>query len=94
MAIIPPMAFVVIYGSKVVSRYAKSAQEHTAKANSVAEGAINAVPVVQAFGAIDVLANEHLRLMGPAVGDGVRKSIFGSLMLGAVFFIAYAILSW
>ena len=82
------MAIVVIYGTSVVSKYAQKAHSDSTKATSIAEGAIGAVQVVQAFGALDRLAEEHFRLMGLAVSNGIRRSIFGALMLGGVYFIA------
>ena len=82
------MAAVVIYGTTIVSKYAQRAQNDSAKAISIAEGAIGAVQVVQAFGALDKLAEEHLKLMGPAVSNGIWRSVCGALMLGAVYFVA------
>ena len=82
------MAVVVIYGTTIVSKYAQRAQSDSAKASRIAEGAIGAVQVVQAFGALDRLAEEHFQLMGPAVSNGIRKSVCGALMLGTVYFVA------
>lgn len=90
VAVIPPMAIVVIYGTTMLSKYAQRAQNESAKASSIAEGAIGAVQVVQAFGALDRLAEEHLKFMGPAVSNGIWKSVCGALMLGTVYFVAYA----
>lgn len=78
----------MIYGTTVVSKYAQLAQSESAKATSIAEGAIGAVQVVQAFGAIERLAEEHFKLMGPSVRAGIRKSIYGAIMLGTVYFVA------
>ncbi|KAI5788367.1 ABC transporter-like protein [Geopyxis carbonaria] len=88
--VVPAMFVVVTFGSKYVSRYAKEAQAHSEQATAVAEGAINAVQVVQAFGALERLADEHMAFMKPAVRKGVLKSISGAAMLGLVFFLAYA----
>lgn len=82
------MAVVVIYGSFLVSKFAKLAHDQNARATSVVEGAIKAVQVVQAFGALEVLAQQHLKLMGPAVRLGIHKAISGAAMLGMVYFIA------
>lgn len=81
--------FVVVYGgSRVVAKYAREAAEHSEKATGVAEGAITAVHVVQAFDAFDRLADEHLGYMAPAVRKGVKKAVSGAAMLGLVFFVA------
>ncbi|KAI5811593.1 ABC transporter-like protein [Peziza echinospora] len=89
-AIVPSMGFVIIFGTGTVSKFAKYAQESNAKAGAVAEGAIGAVQVVQAFGALNRLADEHLMLMHPAVRNGIKKSIYGAFMLGMVYFVAYS----
>lgn len=83
------MAFVVIYGTTIVSKYAQRAQNESSKASRIAEGAMNAIQVVQAFGALDQLAEEYFNLMGPAVSNGIKKSMSGALMLGTVYFVAY-----
>jgi ATP-binding cassette subfamily B (MDR/TAP) protein 1 len=81
--------FLVVYGgSKIVSKYAKRAVDYSEKATSVAEGAITAVQVVQAFGAANLLAGKHWELMGPAVACGVRRAVAGAAMLALVFFVA------
>ncbi|KAF8460845.1 ABC transporter type 1, transmembrane domain-containing protein [Kalaharituber pfeilii] len=90
VAVIPPMGCVIIFGTAIVSKCAQLAQNDSAKANDVAEGAINAVQVVQAFGVLERLAEEHLRLIRPAVKNGIKKSIYGAAMLGVVYFVAYA----
>lgn len=86
--VVPAMFIVVYGGSKIVSKYAREATEHSEKAASVAEGAITAVQVVQAFDALDRLADEHLDYMKPAVAKGVKKAVSGAAMLGLVFFVA------
>ncbi|KAL7274507.1 hypothetical protein RUND412_002589 [Rhizina undulata] len=89
-AVVPAMFVVITYGSKITAKYAKEAKEYSERANSVAEGAINAVEVVQAFNALDTLAEEHLGYMKPAVVQGVKKALSGAAMLGLVYFVAYA----
>lgn len=88
VAVIPAMALVVCIGSSVVSKYAKSATEASQKGSAVAEGAITAVRVVQAFGALDRLTHEYLGFLGDAVRLGIIKSIAGAVMLGSVYFVA------
>lgn len=86
--VVPAMFIVVYGGSRIVSKYAREATEYSEKATSVAEGAITAVQVVQAFDALDRLADEHLDYMKPAVAKGVKKAVSGAAMLGLVFFVA------
>lgn len=86
--VVPAMFIVVYGGSKIVSRYAREATEFSEKATGVAEGAITAVQVVQAFDAHEKLADEHLEYMKPAVVKGVKKAISGAAMLGLIFFVA------
>ncbi|PUU81302.1 ABC transporter-like protein [Tuber borchii] len=88
--VVPTMFVVITFGSKLVSKYAREATEYSEKATSVAEGAITAVQVVQAFDALDKLADEHLRFMRPAIVKGIKKSFAGALMLGLVYFVAYS----
>lgn len=87
--VVPAMFLVVTFGSKIVSKYAGQASNYSEKATSVAEGAINAVEVVQAFDALDRLAEEHMDFMRPAVRKGVTKALAGASMLGLVYFVAY-----
>ncbi|CUS14788.1 unnamed protein product [Tuber aestivum] len=89
-AVVPAMFVVITFGSKVVSKYAVEATEYSEKATSVAEGAITAVQVVQAFDALDKLAGEQLRFMRPAIVKGAKKAFAGALMLGLVYFVAYS----
>ncbi|KAH8151197.1 uncharacterized protein LAJ45_04899 [Morchella importuna] len=90
VGVVPAMFLVVYGGSKIVSKYAKRAVDYSEKATSVAEGAITAVQVVQAFGAANLLAGKHWELMGPAVSCGIRRAVAGAAMLALVFFVAYS----
>jgi ABC-type multidrug transport system fused ATPase/permease subunit len=87
--VVPAMFLVVTFGSKFTSKYAAQASEHSGKATAVAEGAINAVQVVQAFDALDRLAEEHMEFMKPAVRNGIKKAFAAAGMLGLVYFVAY-----
>jgi ABC-type multidrug transport system fused ATPase/permease subunit len=83
------MACVVIFGTKAVSTLSKQATAYTEKAASVAESAIRAVQIVQAFGLFEQLSEEHVNHLRSALRLGVKKSIAGALMLGSVYFVAY-----
>jgi ABC-type multidrug transport system fused ATPase/permease subunit len=84
------MACVVYFGTKTVSKLSKQATVYTEKAASVAESAIRAVQIVQAFGLFEQLSEEHVHHLRSALRIGIRKSIAGALMLGSVYFVAYA----
>ncbi|RYN69761.1 Multidrug resistance protein 1 [Alternaria tenuissima] len=90
VTVIPSMAFVVIYGTKQVSDLSKQATVYTEKAASVAESAIRAVQIVQAFGLFEQLSEEHVHHLRSALRIGIRKSVAGAVMLGSVYFVAYA----
>lgn len=88
--VIPTMAMVVIFGTNTVSKFAKDAAAFTEKASSIAESAIRAVLIVQAFGVTEHLVTDHNNLLRKALRAGIRKSIAGAMMLGSVWAIAYA----
>jgi ATP-binding cassette subfamily B (MDR/TAP) protein 1 len=87
-AVIPSMMLVVITGTNVLNRYSKDAAESTTAASSIAEGAIKAVQVVQAFDAFESLTTDHRDNLKKAMNSGVKKAITGAVLLGSVFFIA------
>ena len=84
------MAFVVYLGTKSVSQSSRQAAVYTEKAAAVAGSAIRAVQIVQAFGLFNQLSEEHVSHLRSALRIGVKKSIAGALMLGSVYFVAYA----
>ncbi|KAL1311276.1 hypothetical protein AAFC00_001463 [Neodothiora populina] len=89
-AVIPLMITIVVVGSSRVAKYARAASEYTESAARIAEGSIDAVRVVQAFGMADRLSDEHSRLLRLAARFAIRKSMAGAIMLGCVYFVAYA----
>jgi ABC-type multidrug transport system fused ATPase/permease subunit len=84
------MACVVIFGTKYVAKFTKQASAYTEKAASLAESAIRAVQIVQAFGLQEKLSEEHIHHLRAALRAGIKKSIAGAMMLGSVYFVAYA----
>jgi ATP-binding cassette subfamily B (MDR/TAP) protein 1 len=84
------MGCVVIFGTRAVSDLSKQATAYTEKAASVAESAIRAVQIVQAFGLAEQLSEEHISHLRSALRVGIKKSIAGAVMLGSVYFVAYA----
>ena len=89
-AVIPSMALVIFIGTTVLNRYSKERSECTTSAASVAEGAIKAVQVVQALDAFEDLTNDHRDHLVRAMEFGILKAVAGAVLLGSVFFIAYA----
>ncbi|KAJ5042322.1 uncharacterized protein L3040_004874 [Drepanopeziza brunnea f. sp. 'multigermtubi'] len=89
-AVIPSLALVVVTGTSVLSRYSQEASERTTSAASIAESAIKAVQVVQAFDAFDSLTGDHRNHLDVARRAGVKKAVAGAVLLGSIFFIAYA----
>lgn len=87
-AVIPSMTLVVVTGTTVLSGYSKEAAECTTLAGSIAEGAIKAVQVVQAFDAFESLTGDHRKHLGFAMRAGIKKAVAGAVLLGSVFFIA------
>ena len=89
-AVIPAMVVFVITGTTIVSINSKRAGEHFENAVRIAESAINSVQVVQAFNAIQVLADEHFGVLKHALRTSIMKSVSGAIMLGLVYFTCYA----
>lgn len=89
-AVIPTMIIVVVTGTTIVSVNSKRATDLLENATSVAESAIRSVQVVQAFGAIQLLSDEHYRRLAKALRKGVIKSVSSAIMLGFVYFTCYA----
>lgn len=90
VAVIPAMALIVFFGTKAVSKFSKLAAVCSEEAANLAESAIKGVQVVQAFGVLEKVTEDHLCILRRAVQAGIRKSIAGAVMLGSVYFVAYA----
>ncbi|KAF2644625.1 hypothetical protein P280DRAFT_176000 [Massarina eburnea CBS 473.64] len=90
VSVIPTMTVIVILGTKYISRFAKQADAFTEQATAIAESAFRGVQIVQAFGVSERLAQDHLNFLRKALRAGIKKSITGALMLGEVYFVAYA----
>ncbi|KAF2226239.1 multidrug resistance-like protein [Elsinoe ampelina] len=89
-AVIPCMAIIVTVGSSTVTKYANRASEYTEQAGKLAECCISAVKVIQAFGMGDEMGQKHRDLLQNATAHAIRKSVTSAVMLGAVYFVAYA----
>ncbi|KAF2658029.1 leptomycin B resistance protein pmd1 [Lophiostoma macrostomum CBS 122681] len=88
--VVPAMAAIVYFGTKAVTIFSKQATMFTDKAAALAESAIRAVQVVQAFGISEQLAQEHLEYLRRSLRAGIKKSTVGASMLGSVWFVAYS----
>jgi ABC-type multidrug transport system fused ATPase/permease subunit len=88
--VVPSMAAIVYLGTKAVTVFSKQATNFTDKAAALAESAIRAVQVVQAFGISEQLAQDHLECLRQSLRAGIKKSIVGASMLGSVWFVAYS----
>ena len=89
-SVIPAMGLIVYSGTKFVSKFSKQANIYVEEAAAVAESALRAVQVVQAFGVSEELAKSHIKLLRSALREGLKKSIAGAMMLGCIYFVAYA----
>lgn len=87
-AVIPSMGLVIILGTKMLNIYSKKASESTTSANAIAEGAIKAVQVVQAFDAFEPLTADYRNHLKEAMDFGVKKALSSAVLLGSVFFVA------
>jgi len=88
--VIPAMTTIVVCGTTFASKFSKQASSFTEKATIIAESAFKGVQIVQAFGVLDRLAEDHIVLLRKALRAGVKKSITGAVMLGSIYCIAYA----
>jgi ATP-binding cassette, subfamily B (MDR/TAP), member 1 len=88
--VIPSMSIIVYLGSSNSGKFAKAAGEHTAKASALAESAIKGVQVVQAFGILNQLADDHLAMLKNSTRLGIKKALSGAVMLGSIYFVAYS----
>ncbi|KAL6703326.1 hypothetical protein ACN47E_009744 [Coniothyrium glycines] len=90
VTVIPAMSCIVYFGTSAISKFTKQASTCTEMAASVAESAIRAVQIVQAFNLSAQLSEAHVKHLRSALRVGIKKSIAGAFMLGAVYFVAYA----
>lgn len=89
-AVIPTMAFIVYFGSTATSKLTKAVSEHTQYANAIAESALRAVKVLQAFDMMHKICNTHQIHLSESSKVGLRKAVVTALQLGGTFFTAYA----
>lgn len=89
-AVIPAMLLIVTIGSSAVNRFASQASSFNEQAGKIAEAAIAAVKVVQAFGMADEMEAQYEQYLKGAASYAIKKSTASALMLGAVYFVAYA----
>ena len=88
--VIPSMIVAVSCGTVVISKASKMELNYSREASQLAESAIHAFQTVQAFGAETRLGHDHLKILQLANRYGIQRSVAGALMLGSIYFIAYA----
>ncbi|QIW95154.1 hypothetical protein AMS68_000672 [Peltaster fructicola] len=89
-AVIPLTIFIVAFGSSWTSKLSASAAEHTETASGIAEAALRAVRVIQAFDLGEKICQQYSSSLGKATVIIVRKQIISACMLGCIYFVAYA----
>ncbi|GAB7361957.1 hypothetical protein MBLNU230_g1994t1 [Neophaeotheca triangularis] len=88
--VIPSMILVVAIGSTTVSKLSRKASDESQSTSSLAESAIKAVKVVQAYNVISKISELHRARLQLSARTSIRKDLVSAMMLGCVFFIAYA----
>lgn len=88
--IIPALGLVIVFGSANVAKTSRLASESTAAASKVAEEALTNISTVQAYGAEGYMLKQHESRLKASVRAGVKKAVWGGLMHGGAFLIAYA----
>ncbi|GAM83313.1 hypothetical protein ANO11243_013000 [Dothideomycetidae sp. 11243] len=89
-AVIPAMLLIISLGSTAVNRCTKKSSLFAEQAGKLAECAISAVRVVQAFGMVEHVGKEYRGFLHNVAIHTTRKSTAAAIMLGAVYFVAYA----
>ncbi|KAF2097197.1 P-loop containing nucleoside triphosphate hydrolase protein [Rhizodiscina lignyota] len=88
--VIPAMTIIIFFGSALTSQFSKRAASCSEEAAALAEDAISGVKTVQATGAFDALCDNYRKILNAKLHWGLRKSMSGAVMLGCVYFVAYA----
>ncbi|EGP90754.1 putative ABC transporter [Zymoseptoria tritici IPO323] len=89
-SVVPAVSICFFVLTPLVAKYNRAANEKNDQANDIAEGALGAVRIVQAFDMITGLCARHLELLNAATKTNAKKAILAALQAGAVYFIAYA----
>ncbi|KNC99518.1 uncharacterized protein SPPG_04909 [Spizellomyces punctatus DAOM BR117] len=90
LCIVPAFVIVIMGGSKITAKYTTRVSDAYSKASMLADEAFGNVRVVQAFNSQERLAKVYESWLTLAEKEGVRKSVSGALMMGAIFFLAYS----
>lgn len=88
--VIPTMILIVAIGSTTVSKLSRKASDESQQTSSLAESAIKAVKVVQAYDVIGKISELHRARLQLSARTSLKKDLVSALMLGCVFFTAYA----
>ncbi|TPX66385.1 hypothetical protein SpCBS45565_g04512 [Spizellomyces sp. 'palustris'] len=90
LCIVPAFVIVIMGGSKITAKYTTRVSDAYSKASMLADESFGNVRIVQAFNSQERLANVYESWLTLAEKEGVRKSVSGALMMGAIFFLAYS----
>jgi ATP-binding cassette subfamily B (MDR/TAP) protein 1 len=89
-AVVPSMSVIVFCGASITSKWSKRASMLAENAAKIAEEAIGATKLIQAYDVAAIFIKSHDELMTRHVSAGLRKSIASASMLGSVYFVCYS----
>jgi ABC-type multidrug transport system fused ATPase/permease subunit len=89
-SVVPAVSICFFVLSPMVAKYGRVASEKNDQANDIAESALGAVKIVQAFDMMGVLCAKHLDFLSAATKTNTRKAGLAALQAASIYFIAYA----
>lgn len=89
-AVIPTMILIVATGSRWISKFSTVASSQSRMANGIAEAALKAIRIVQAYDIGEHMCQQYTVHIQKATSSTVRKQVVAACMLGCVYFVAYA----
>jgi ABC-type multidrug transport system fused ATPase/permease subunit len=90
VSVVPAVSVCFFVLSPIVAKYNRKAGEKNDQANDIAESALSAVKIVQAFDMISGLCQKHLEFLNEATRISTKKAVLAALQAASVYFIAYA----
>lgn len=88
VAIILPVAGIVVGAAKALGKYGSQEAVALSAAGKIADESIKGAHVVQALNLQNVMVRRQDTQMQYAVRSGIAKAAIGGLVLGGIFFIA------
>lgn len=89
-SVVPALTLCFAILSPAVSRHSRAASKHDEQANEIAESALHAVKIVQAYDMIGELCQRHLSCLNQGTASNAKKAIFAASQAGTIYFIAFA----